>query len=328
MALTTADLIDDICIRGSVTRADVTSLQRSLDEQTAIDATDIDALIRIEHTTQQQDASWQPLLIDATTDFLVNDMIPTGYVTAANARWLVERVAPRGRIETLGLFNVVVAVLEKARWAPESLAQLALEQVKTAIITGQGPLRRGQDATTAGQITVDDVATIRRILLAFGGDGRIAVTRREADVLFDIEDATANVSQPAEWQELFMKATASVVLATSGYTVPSRQAALQSERLTCGPDHLRPENFIAQLTSAYAQPTTEGRALARLERQRFEIITNEEASSADATWLTERILRNQKATCRELTLLSYLQREAMPLHPMLQNLVDTARRAA
>ncbi len=328
MAFTTADLIDDICIRGSVTRADVAALQRTLNEQTTIDATDIDALFRIEHTTQPQDATWQPFMIDAAVDFLVNDMTPSGYVTASNARWLVERIAPTGRVETPGLFEVLVAVLEKARWAPENLAQIALEQMKAAIITGQGPLRRAQGAGSAGQITVDDVMKIRRILLAFGSEGRIAVTRREADVLFDIEDAIADISQPAEWQELFMKAIASVVLATSGYSVPSRQTALQSERLTSTPDHLRPANFIAQLTSAYAQPTTEGRALARLERQRIEIITNEEPSCADASWLTERILRNQKATCRELTLLSYLQREAMPLHPMLQNLVDTARRAA
>ena len=328
MGLTKADLIDDICIRGSVTCADVTTLQRCFNEQTSIDGADIDGLVRAEHKTHLQDASWQPFLIDAATDFLVNDMVPTGYVTAANARWLVERIAPQGCVATSGLFEVLVALLEKARWAPESLAQLALEQVKAAIMTGQGPLRRGSDAAPAGHITVADVGKITRILVAFGGNSRIAITRREADVLFDIEDSTGDVHQPTEWHELFIKAAANVVLAASGYTVPSRQVVLLAEPVKTASGDLSPTNIIAQLASTYAQPTTESRALARLERQRFEIITNEEASLIDATWLAERILRNQSATNRELALLSLLQREAMTLHPTLQKLVETARRAA
>ena len=31
---------------------------------------------------------------------------------------------------------------------------------------------------------------MRRMLYAFGGDGNIAITRQEAEVLFDINDAT------------------------------------------------------------------------------------------------------------------------------------------
>ena len=65
---------------------------------------------------------------------------------------------------------------------------------------------------------------LRRMLYAFGGDGNVAVTRAEAEVLFDINDATADAEPNPAWTDLFVKAIANVVMAASGQQPPNQRA--------------------------------------------------------------------------------------------------------
>ena len=46
---------------------------------------------------------------------------------------------------------------------------------------------------------------IRRYLFAAGGDGNVAVTRREAELLFDINDALPDGPEAPEWTALFVQ---------------------------------------------------------------------------------------------------------------------------
>ena len=123
---------------------------------------------------------------------------------------------------------MLVKVLEKAQSSPPRLAGFALAQVKKAVIEGDGPLAHG-GTLTPGKVGRAEAELMRRILYAFGGDGNIAVTRAEAEVLFDINDATAEADNDPAWSELFVKAIANFMMAASGYDVPSRQEALHRE---------------------------------------------------------------------------------------------------
>ncbi len=327
MSLVTTLSIDEICARGTIKDSDVIKLRRTLFGKPAIDANDVENLVRINESTRIQDPAWSPLFIEAITDFVVNELPPQGYVTAANAAWLIERIGRDGRVDSPTELELLVNILERARWSPESLVSFALEQVKFAVIEGSGPLRSGA-RLTAGQITVEEVTLLRRILYAFGGDGNAAITRREAEVLFDIEDATANGPQVPEWQELFVKAVASVMMAASGYKVPTREEALRQERWLQSSGDLSLGTFLGRMFSSYDQQNSEERALARLERQRIEIITNEAVTETEATWLVDRIGRDGRITPTEKLLLGFLKRESPRIHPSLQQLAETAGRAA
>ena len=327
MSLVTTLSIDEICARGTIKDSDVIKLRRTLFGKPAIDANDVENLVRINESTRIQDPAWSPLFIEAITDFVVTELPPQGYVTAANAAWLIERIGHDGRVDSPTELELLVNILERARWSPESLVSFALEQVKFAVIEGSGPLRSGA-RLTAGQITVEEVALLRRILYAFGGDGNAAITRREAEVLFDIEDATANGPQVPEWQELFVKAVASVMMAASGYKVPTREEALRQERWLQSSGDLSLGTFLGRMFSSYDQQNSEERALARLERQRIEIITNEAVTETEATWLVDRIGRDGRITPTEKLLLGFLKRESPRIHPSLQHLAETAGRAA
>src|SRR5262249_14961766 len=197
-------------------------------ENGCISIEEAETLFELNDACPVQDAGWAECFIDMLTDYLVNQAKPEGYLTADNADWLIARIAKEGRVKTKTELGLLVNVLEKARWAPERLVRFALQQVKLAVISGDGPLRSGC-ALDPGCISASEVALLRRILYAFGGDGSTAITRAEAEVLFEIDAATATSQSHPSWRDLFVKAIANCVMVASGYAPPTRDGALARE---------------------------------------------------------------------------------------------------
>jgi alkanesulfonate monooxygenase SsuD/methylene tetrahydromethanopterin reductase-like flavin-dependent oxidoreductase (luciferase family) len=125
-------------------------------------------------------------------------------------------------------------------------------------------------------------------------------------------------------------------MANSGYAVPSREEALRRERWLVQRGDLSLGSMLNNMLSgglggilaSYRQQTTEERAIARLEQQRIEIITNERMTSGEAEWLAERIARDGKVHENEKALLTFLKRESPEIHPALKDLVDRYAEAA
>jgi hypothetical protein len=172
------------------------------------------------------DPAWREFFVEALTDYVVFQAEPTGYVSEHNADWLIRRISHSGHVDTATELEVLIKVLERAKLSPVSLVAFALNQVKWGVVEGMGSI--GHDRRLPpGRVEEPEVALVRRILYAFGGDGNIAVTRPEAEVLFDINDATVQADNHPAWSDLFVKALANFLMAASGYRVPTRQEALR-----------------------------------------------------------------------------------------------------
>ena len=318
-----------LCARGSLTSADVAAIQRGYYRDGIVAESEADALFALEQSCHVQPPEWGPLFVMALTDYVVHQVQPQGYVAAENAAWLVERIAVDGKVQTLNEFNLLVKVLEEARWAPGSLATLALGQVRDAIVDGTGPLRLGARKPAAGIATAEDVAALRRILYASAGEGNIAVTRGEAEVLLDIGDAVdESLSDPA-WADLFSKAIANHLMAGSGYVAPSREEALRQEAwLTAEPDV---GGFLTDMVhsglggvwAAYHTPDVEDLAMARVEEQRRSILVNEEVTAVEAGWLATRIGRDGRVSEAERALLGFIKTNSPKIDPALIPLLAT-----
>jgi hypothetical protein len=327
--------VDEIIRRGSVKDADVLRLRAAFYENGIIGPEEADTLFEINDACAVQDQSWADFFVEAITDHVVNTAQPEGYLTHENAAWLIERIGRDHKVQTKTELDLLVNVLDKARWSPASLVSYALDQVKHAVITGEGPLRSGK-ALEKGTITEGEVELLRRILYAFGGDGNVAITRAEAEILFAINDATDNGTLNPAWTDLFVKAITNVLMASSGYAVPSREEALRSEAWLGSRGDLSPGQMLRAMVgasvdsvrAAYHEQTGEERALARLERQRIEIITNEEVTEGEAHWLADRIAGDGRLTANEAALLEYLKMESPKIHPVLWELVARIRPAA
>jgi hypothetical protein len=322
--------IDEILGRGSIMESDIPPFRRVLYEDGIITAEEAELLFHLNTSCSVKPPAWSELFIEGITDYIVYQERPQGYLTASNAHWLIDRVSDNGQIRSRGNLDLVVHVLDKARWAPVSLATFALAQVKDAVLSGKGPLRPGSSVEPK-QITDPEVDLIRRIIYAFGGDGHVAVTREEADVLFDIDEAIADGPPNPAWTDLFVKAVANVIMAASGYAVPSREEAMRREASLDAPEQKTSvlafllamvHTNLDAVKDAYHNQTTEERALARLEHQRIEIITNETITEVEASWLASRIGRDGKLSPSEHALVAYLKQESTSIHPTLVEFVN------
>jgi hypothetical protein len=319
--------MDEIRHRGSIRDGDVVRLRAAYDEAAAITVSDAEALFALHAATAVQDATWSPFFIEAITDYIVNQAPPEGYVVAENTSWLREQISTFGRIETSTELSLLVHVLETARWTPPSLAAFALDQIRHAVETGKGPLRAGR-SISIGEITAEEVDLAGRIIRAFGCDTSIAVTRAEAEALIAINRAiTPGRSSPA-WSTLLVRTVGSAVLAAIGHAVEPRRELIDAAAsadggvdladLFLGRDDARPASTLAGPADSGALrvwrtariQTSEERALARLERQRLEIVTNEVIEEATDTWLMSRLSESLPEDANEAAILAYVMREA------------------
>jgi hypothetical protein len=107
------------------------------------------------------------------------------------------------------------------------VAAMALATVLNGIITGEGPTTQGR-IHFSRTLDREDAMLCERILMAAGRDGA-AVSRAEAELLFDIDAAATERTDQGRFDDLFAKAVAHYVLAAAGREVPPREIALAPE---------------------------------------------------------------------------------------------------
>jgi hypothetical protein len=268
MSLFSASLVDEIRARGALTIADVTVIRRAFDISGVLDQADAETLVALHRSCTTQDSCWPDCLVELVTDYLVHQSSPAGYITLEKAEWLANQIAPEGNIATKPELELLINVIDKSRWSPQSLAAFALDQVRRAVVQGNGPLRAA-NPIPPGTIDEAEVELLKRIL--------------------------------------FVKAIANGVMSASGYAPPSREQALARETWVERRKNAPVENnALGGMLAAYRLRTSEERAIAVLERQKIEIVTGEEISTADASWLAERIARDGIATPNEKALIDFL----------------------
>jgi len=202
--------------------------------------------------------------------------------------------------------------------------------VKKAVLEGEGPLAAGK-SLEPGRVTRDEVELIRRILYAFGGEGNVAVTRAEAQILFDINDATAQAQNDPAWSDLFVKAIANFMMAASGYTAPSRQEAMRREEWLDAPSGGVADVFsrmaaggLRGVLNAYRQPGSEAAWAARNRAKEASTATAEAVTADEAEWLAGRMGRDGVLHDNEKALLRFIRDEAPSVHPSLKSLIAKA----
>ncbi|MBA3518038.1 MAG: hypothetical protein H0T75_10440 [Rhizobiales bacterium] len=324
------DIVAEVKASKHVTAEQVLVLRRWVYNGGAVVRGEIDKLFAVDEAATEHDAAWCELFTEAVSDYLVDQVEPEGYVDEENADWLISRISQDGAVKTATELELLVKVLEKAKSSPERLAAFALSQVAKAIIGGDGPLARG-GRLEAGRVTRDKADLMRRILYAFGGDGNLAVSRAEAEILFDINDAAAAADNDPAWSDLFVKAIASFLMAASGYAVPSRQEAIRREAWLDEPAGGVADFFgrmaagsLRGVLQSYREPEGEGAWAARNARLEANSSVSEVVTAEEAEWLARRIGRDGALHANEKALLRFIRDEAPSVHPSLRTLIAKA----
>ena len=310
--------VAEIRARGSIERADVIELRRSTREGGRITADEAQILFALDAGCPVQDPAWPGWFIETLADFIVDGASPAGRLTSDNADWLIARISRNGRIGSRTAMELVLGVLDSASWVPPRLVRFALDQVRDTVVDGAGPLRSG-DPCVPRTVGEAHVVLVRRILCSFDGDGNLPVTLPEAEVLLDIDAATAGGANHSSWRDLFVKAMANSVLAACGYSSPPRTLALARIEATAARVN---GGLLLSPNPPYRMQSGAERDIASLARQRIEIVTGEPLVLADAGWLADRIAGCGRPSPNARALLLVLKGTGARLHPCLQGLVD------
>ncbi len=311
---------------------DVIAMRQVIYPDVAISPEEAEALLTLDGAADQRCREWNDLFIEAMTDYVVHQQEPVDYIDEAKADWLIARLSGAGADpRTDSGLEALVHMLEMATSAPPRLALFALAQVKAAVLDGDGPLLSGK--LERGRICEAEVALLRRLLYAAAGDGNVAITRAEAETLFDINDACRGADNDPAWTDLFAKALAAAVMTVSGFQPVAGDDEARAEAWLAHADPSGMCGIAGFINRMFTAPRPGANALwgdgldswrahnAQVEAGEAGAQT---ISDDEAEWLANRIGRDGVYDEAEHALIRFLKAESPTIHPALKPLLDTA----
>lgn len=306
--------------RGRVSADDVLHLRRVVFSDNSISRREAEALFALDKTARDKCAEWDEFFVEAITDHIVRQSDPAGTISEENADWLMSCVSRDGLVDSVARFEMLVKVMEVAESSPERLLRLALEQVARAVLHNQGAAATGRPDVKQ-VICEADVQLLRRMIFAFGSDGGLAITRCEAEFLFDLNDKTVESENHPSWSQLFVRAIGNHLFATLNGAVPTRTVALQEDEFLSGGSLF--DGLVNTLRSLYRAMRPLYKNLDdAIERNTAEMIKNNaeaaQLTKPEASWVIDRINRDGAIHQNEKALVASIKQEVPELGDLLK----------
>jgi hypothetical protein len=320
MSKTSIDtLIRSVGVDGHVSADDVLFLRKNVFADGVVSRAELAALFALAEKAPQGDPAWLDYFAEAAADFFLREEEPHGYLTEEEFEHLeafISRDAPKASTIEIGL---LVALMEKAVSTPAAMAEFTCEQF----------LRVVAERKSGPRVSRADADLVRRFLYATAGDGSIAITRGEAEFLFDLHELTSGADNDPAWADLLIKAVAAHLMAHVGYRPLPREEALRLHAWVKD-QTVDPAGFFARMFSgglagikdAYGRkaPTTSRRN----EDDAIAAAIAEQVTAQEADWLADRIGKDGKLDDVERALLAYMRELEADLPPKLAALVEKA----
>jgi hypothetical protein len=330
------ELVVPMVAAGSILAADVLKLRREVFTDGVVDRSEAELLFYLNERCHNHGTAWNDFFVDALTDYFVWQQQPKGYLGIDDGRFLVEGITRDGRIDGRTELELLVNVVHWVRRCPESVVLLALKAVKDSVLAGGG-LLFGSKRRRPGIIDRADVEIIRKLVYAGGGAGSLTVTRGEADMLFDLNNATVEKENADTWADLFVKAIASHVMFPRGAPdVPDVDEVMRREAW------IKDRRGVGRLLGGIGGAVVRGKFAqgwnmadlfgnrAKREEAERERAEAEEADrretidAAEAAWLVERIGHDGIFHDNERSVLAFIKENASAVHPSLLPLFEQA----
>ena len=209
-----AALESELTDRGAIGAEDVLRLRRAIYRNGSIGRGEAACLLRLERADAARDPDFEEFFVEALSDY---------YTWSRGRRGLDQREVPElieavgggtGRpLDEGGGLRLLIKIIAETDGGgcPDELRALALEAVRRSVLHGERALF-GRGPRRPRVIDAADVEIVRRIIYGTGGESGLAISRPEAELLFDLNDATAMEENAPAWRDLFVKAITMHVL--------------------------------------------------------------------------------------------------------------------
>jgi hypothetical protein len=314
-----ATLIRSVGADGHVSADDVIFLRKNVFADGVVSRAELAALFALAEKAPQGDKEWPDYFAEAAADFFLREEEPNGYLTENEFEDIEAFVTRDGAKASAIELGLLVTLMEKATATPPAMADFTADQFRRMIAARKGGPR----------ISHADADLLRRYLYASAGDGSIAITRDEAELLFDLHEMTASADNDPSWSDLFIKAVAAHLMAHVGYRPLPREEALRLHDWVKD-QTVNPAGFFGRMFSgglsgireAYGQ--RQSAAGRKNDEDAIAAAIAERVTAQEADWLADRIGSNGKFDDVEKALLHYMQGLGADLPPKLSALVAKA----
>jgi hypothetical protein len=308
-------MINHVGADGHVSAEDVIFLRRTIFADGVVSRDELAMLFELGRRAPAGDREWTDYFAEAASDFFLREEEPHGYLTDEEFQHLSALIGRSG--PTALELGLLVTLMEKATATPPAMADFVADEFRRTIGAHKGGPR----------IAGPDADLLRRYLYAAGGDG--AVTREEAELLFDLHDMTAGANNDPAFSDLFIKGIAAHLMAHVGYKPLPREEALRLHDWVKD-QTVDPAGFFSRMVSggleaifnAYAPKKSA--AAKKNEDNAIAAAIAEQVTAQEADWLADRIGRNGHVDEIERALLNYMRGLEADLPPKLAALVEKA----
>jgi len=307
MSMQFRDIAVQAAADGAITADEILSLRRAGWGDGRITAEEADAIFAVNDAVAQPTNDWSDFFVEAIGEFVVNGQAPKGYVTPEQGDWLKARIDNNGRVDSLTELELLVRVFEKATSVPEALRAYALEQVERAVLTGEGPTRRG-GTLEKGNVTQAEADVVRRVLFSSGSERPAGISRREAELLFRIKDATVDAVNAPEWKRLFVQGVGNYLQGFTIHTDVSRERAAELEAFMAD-THSSLGGFMGRMAKSAVHADGFRKVFGRKQPARdvaAEVAAERVVTSDEQAWLDGRIAENGRVDAYDEALLAFL----------------------
>ena len=303
---------------GFVSAEDVLFLRRNVFQDGIVSAQEMDALFALGEQSPDGDREWAQYFAEAAADHYLREEEPQGYLTSAEFQRLRAQVTRDGHCASGLEVGLLIHILKNALSTPEEFSDFIAEQFQVYFANKVG----------GPTVTEQDVVMLREYLYAAGGAGNIAITRSEAELLFDIHEMTANADNHTTWADLFIKAVAAHLMQHVGYKPLAREEALRLHEWAKD-TNVNPGGFFGRMFSGGLTAVKEayGRKSVRAQRNAEDEIAvqiAEQVTAREADWLADRINNDGAVNELEKAVIAYMRELEADLPPKLRALVADA----
>lgn len=318
-----------------ITAEDVLALRRDVFCDGVVNVEEVELIFDLDHACQDKCEEWTEFYVDALTDFFVWQSDPRGYVNKEQADYLIKSVTRDARVVSGSELELLVNVIYWSKGCPESLPLLAMEAVHESICNpGQACYGKGRQH---GIITEGDVEVMRKVLYAGSSLGSMTITRREAELLFTLNNESIEADNHPSWRDLFVKGIANYLMWPERN--PERPSIAEARRRE---EWMEERRGVGTLLGGIGQSLVNGemfnefrnfdpfgrkaeraaRAAAVAEGEAA--LQREMIDAPEAKWLKEQIASDGILHDNEIALLSFLKTESPQLDQALAELFDQA----
>lgn len=227
MSLHFANIADRARADGVITADEVMALRRVCWDDNSISTEEAESIFAANDALSEWTREWTDFFVEALSEFTVNQLAPRGYVSQENGDWLMHQIDSDGVFGTMAECELLVRIFEIAKNVPQDLKIFAAERLEQAVLTGEGPTRRG-DGFVKGAINATEAQLLRRFVFAPAGDRPAGVGAQEAELLFRLKDASLGQPNDPEFKRLFVQGVANFLMGFVGANGQiSRDRAIQ-----------------------------------------------------------------------------------------------------